>query len=691
MKHPWILKAILGLLMLTGVPASIYSQYSQPVWKDIQSVEDVCMAYPDQIHSLFSSLNLDYKGLEKVKEYYEKPDLIGACQELLKYYKNGNTAAHLRLELPNISNHTLPYADSVLRDIYTFQRVSGQVPRLNEGQLKWDHNGPEDDIEWAWALNRHYPVASLLSAFHETGNPQYARHIDVFIKDWIIHSWPYPAVKSSTAMWRGLEVSFREKVWSRVFYTFLNSDYISPATQLLILRALPDHAHYARHFHGTTNWLTMEMTGLATVATAWPEFKKSKEWLDYTMSQMTETLQEQVYPDGAQTELTTHYHRVALSNFYLYYTICSQAGIALPDYFTEQIESMWHYLAYVMRPDGNALLNNDSDLDYNRDRILDVAREYNRQDWLYIASNGNEGIKPEGNPSVLFPWAGHMVSRSGFDQRTHWSFFDVGPWGSGHQHNDKLHLSVAAFGKDFLVDAGRFAYRGAVAEKFRGYAKGSKGHNVVLIDGNGQENGPTLTEKPIPESQFKITNAFDFANASFDNFKSLSEKNVHSRSVLYVRDEFWVVVDKISTDQPRNIETLWHWHPQCEVKKIKDGGVEGKHSGGTLQIIPVGKKNQKLNLIKGQETPEIQGWYSERYNQYEPNTASVYTRSVKSEATNVWMLVPSMSGTRNIQAEIVSKNENALVLRVLDDLKGSWTLTIPLRDSGLVSFAFNPN
>lgn len=687
MKHPWMLKAILGLLMLTEVSTVLYSQ---PVWKDVQSVEDVCIAYPNQMNGLLSALDLEHKGLEKVKESYEKSDLTSACHELLAHYRNGNTATHLRMELPAVSNRRLSYADSVLKDIYTFQRVSGQVPRLEAGQLKWDHNGPEDDIEWAWALNRHYPVASLLSAYHETGNPEYARHIDGFIKDWIVHSWPYPDTKSSTAMWRGLEVSFREKVWSKVFYTFLNSDYISPATQLLILSALPDHAHYARNFHGTTNWLTMEMTGLATVATAWPEFKQSKEWLDYTLARMTETLKEQVYPDGAQTELTTHYHRVALSNFYLYYTICSQAGIALPDYFTEQIESMWHYLAYIMRPDGNALLNNDSDLDYNRDRILDVAREYNRQDWLYIASNGKEGIKPEGNPSVLFPWAGHMVSRSGFGDQAHWSFFDVGPWGSGHQHNDKLHLSVSAFGKDFLVDAGRFAYRGAVAEKFRGYARGSQGHNVVLIDGNGQESGPTLADEPIPGSRFKITKAFDFANASFGNFKNLSGKNVHSRSVFYVRDGFWVVVDKIQTDEPRDIETLWHWHPQCEVTVIKDGAVMGSHDGGKLQIIPVGGTKQQLRTVKGQETPEIQGWYSERYNQYEPNTVSIYSNQVNGGHTNVWLLLPSGSDVRKVRVKLLSTDSSGVKLEVTDKTKGSWTIAIPYLESDQASLVFKP-
>ena len=107
---------------------------------------------------------------------------------------------------------------------------------------------------------------------------------------------PYPGVKSSTSVWRGLEVAARAKVWSRIFYGLINSEYLSPATQLLMLSSLPDHAHYNRNFHGGNNWLTMEISALATVATNFPEFKKSGEWLDYSIETMVESMKGQMEP-----------------------------------------------------------------------------------------------------------------------------------------------------------------------------------------------------------------------------------------------------------------------------------------------------------------------------------------------------------------------------------------------------------
>src|SRR5699024_6050375 len=140
---------------------------------------------------------------------------------------------------------------------------------------------------------------------------------------------------------------------------------------------------------------------------------------------------------------------------------------------------------------------------------------YDRPDWEYIATNGESGNPPKSEPSYVFPWAGQMISRSDFGSEAHWSFFDAGPWGTGHQHNDKLHLSVSAYGRDFLVDGGRFAYRGETADKFRKYALGSQSHNVLLIDGHGQGPGPAQSDYALDSRDYTLTEDFDFATASY--------------------------------------------------------------------------------------------------------------------------------------------------------------------------------
>ena len=646
-------------------------------WPQINSVEDVCKAYPEKMEFIFKNLNLDYKGLEEVKKAVQNNNLPKACTLLLEYYKTSNSAQRLKKEQPTISQKTTSAADSILADIYTFQNVAGKVPRLDDGHLKWSHNGPEDDIEWAWALNRHYPVAYLLPHYFETGNSEYARYIDSFTKDWIIESWPYPAVKSSTAMWRGLEVSFRVKTWAQVFFGLMNTDFVSPATKLLILSSLPDHAHYARNFHAQNNWLTMEISGLTTVATAWPEFKQSEEWLNYSIKVMAESMKDQVYADGAQTELTSSYHYVALHNFVLFKTLCDDAGKSLPDFFNKTLESMYNYLAMTMRPDGFGLLNNDADQMNNRKIVLDAAGKYNRNDWKYIVTNGKDGIKPGDGPSFIFPWAGHLISRSGYDKDAQWSFFDIGPWGSGHQHNDKLHISVAAFGSDLLVDCGRFAYRGEVADKFRKYATGSHSHNVLLIDGKGQGPGPKVTEEPVSKKDYLITENYDLGRGSFSEFKGLEGTCKHARTLFYSRGDLWVVVDQVTTDRPRKIEALWHWHPDNKVQ-VENGKVYTTNEKGNLQIIPLGKQAWDVKIVKGQEQPEIQGWYSPEYNKFEPNPTSVYSTKIESNSTFVWVLYPSEKVEKPVMAEIVSETSQEIKVKIVKDKNDEWVVDVPM-------------
>ncbi len=668
---------LLFLLVFTGIT-------SAQTWQQLTSVEDVCKAYPQKMDYIFQNLNLDFEGLEKVKAAYESEDLNKACELLLQHYKSVADKRFVYQPQPEVFDYPQEMTDKVLRDIYTFQLVEGQVPRLDDGHLKWNHNGPEDDIEWAWALNRHYPISHILPSYFETRNISYAGYADQFIKDWIIESWPYPGKRSSTAMWRGLEVSFRVKVWSQVFYGLMDSGLLSPATQLLILSSLPDHAHYAREFHAQNNWLTMEISGLAKVAASWPEFKQADEWMSYSIETMTESLKGQVYADGAQTELTSSYHFVALRNFELFSEICAEAEKELPTFFNETLENMYNYLALTIRPDGFGLLNNDADLNNNVDKLLRTSEKFERPEWKYLATNGSEGIKPENGPSYIFPWAGHLISRNNYSKDAHWSLFDIGPWGSGHQHNDKLHISISAYGRDLLVDGGRYAYRGEVAKKFRGYACGTESHNTILIDGKGQKPDVKVIDIPLSEKHFKITDEYDYGWNSFDKYYDLKDVK-HNRSMLYVRDNFWVVVDKVETEKPREIETLWHWHPSCTVEKANGNVVGSTNMKGNLKIIPLGTTDWHVDLVKGQDNP-VQGWYSPEYNKYKPNVAAIYSTKIEGTKTFVWLLLPSEKQAAKGKVNIIEQNADGVSLEVINNKKGTWKLFVPYSDSNKVDF-----
>lgn len=674
------LKNLLLVSILLIISGTILAQKG---WREIETAEDLYQNYPELIENMFEQFNLDYPGFEEIKTAVNKSEYVHACDLLLQYYRESKTMMHLRRIQPDKGDESIATADTILQNIFTVQEVKAQVQWLPDGHRDWYQLGPNMDKEWAWLSNRHEQLNDVVLAWFSTGNPKYLNYADEFLRDFIIKSQPYPAKKGGGLIWRGLEVSFRVKVWAEVFYGLINNETFSSATKLLILSSLPDHADYNRKYHAQGNWLTMELSGLGVVAANFPEYKLSDEWLNYAMVTMNESLMKQVYPDGVQTELTSHYHRVAWSNFEKLRVTVELSGGIVPDFYTNTLEKMVDYLAKSMRPNGFGPLNNDSDMMNNRDVVLKAAETYDREDWVYIATNGRSGVRPDDGPSFFYPWAGQLISRSSYDEQAQWSFFDVGPWGSGHEHCDKMHLSVSAFGKDFLVDGGRYAYSGDVAKKFRRYAVGSESHNTILIDHNGQSNAQPLATEALDKKTFKITDCFDFATGSYDRYKSAEGKVQHSRSLLYVRGEFWLVVDRITTDRPRHVETLWHWHPECEI--IQGEALIGSYkTHGNLALLPVGDQKFDIDLIKGQEEPSIQGWYSPTYNVYTPNVTSSYSAEIQEDATFVWVLQPYNGVRPEMSCRILSETDEAVKVEVVTKSK-TFLMTVPYNSSEEVS------
>jgi hypothetical protein len=534
-------------------------------------------------------------------------------------------------------------------------------------------------------LNRHYYFIPLLKAWNETGNEQYVNKFDSLIRDWVLDN-PPPKEETHKATWRILEVGLRmASTWPETFYGFVNSRDFSLAGVLLMLSRIPDHVEYIKKYHENyNNRAAMELGGLGIAAMMFPEFRNSDEWLSYSKDRMLLEILEQVYPDGVQNELTSHYHWVALRHFYRFARYVDQVGVELSsDEYFNNLERMFNYLAYVLRPDGSNPLNNDSDRDTLLNWISIGADFFDRPDWRWIATGGKKGTRPEGFPSRVFPWAGQFVMKNNWSKDGHWAFFDIGPWGTGHQHEDKLHLSIHAYGRDILVDAGRFTYVGEVADKFRGpYATHSRGHNVLLIDGSGQNPGPREAKSPLDKEQYRITSNFDYARSSSKDFDISGGDVNHTRAVFYVKDRFWLVADRVESETPREITVLWHYHPDCRVTETGNGIASDDPGKGNIRIDPLGRQHWDRSIVEGQENPVIQGWYSVKYNKYRPSPAALFKTEDVLDETFVWLLLPSEGKAPEYNAEIEENSHHQVTVRVEMSEGRRYRVTIPFDDQG---------
>ncbi len=644
------------------------------------SVADLVAAQPDRADRLLGALDLDRPGMEGVRRALESQGVTAAGEALLAYYADLSTDRSPRppgqREEANSSQSRwlVKQASAALSDSVLSMYLWDRLPRRDDGGWRWEYTGPKDDSEFARGVNRHGWLSWLADAYAITGDERFAAKADSLVRDWVLSS-PYPRRNVRSPQWRTLEAAGRMYHWPAGFYQLQAAESFSPATRLLMLSSLLDHAHSLRSFHRDEgNWVAAEMTGLATIAAYWPEFDQADEWFSYASDVMLAEVEEQVDSEGVQKELSSTYHRVTAGHVDRYVDAARRYGDeSTVERFEAIATKMWDYLAETMRPDGTSPVNNDADKFDIRGRLLAAADRYNRTRWRYIATNGSDSPPSfKASPWTIYQEAGHAVYRTGYDRDATWLFFDAGPWGMAHQHNDALHLSLSAFGRDLLVDGGRYTY---TDKPWRDYFKSSFAHNTIIVDGKEQNGGDavlevsTTTHSRVEVSQLRLTGTFT------SGYRGVEGQVVHTRQIGFATRDRLVVVDHLQTDRPRRVDVLWHLGADCRVA-AEGNDTLTKNERGNVRITPVGEVKWRMAHRRGSTKP-IQGWYSPRLNHKVENTCAVYSTEITGEAVFAWVIYVSEAPSDPLSAGMRLLDNEAVVSGSLP-IGGHWRYPFPL-------------
>lgn len=596
-----------------------------------------------RLQKLLGQLDLTRPGLESVKAFYEAREMTKAAYALVEYYRAKRWPDVLITNEPATANDYI-LVELAMIDIFTQGQVFGRQPRQANGLLDWENGGPRNDPEWAWWINRMGYLARAASLWEATGDSRYPEFVSRQLNDWV-EANPYPNARSFSGPWRPLEVARRiDTSWLEVFIRMKHSPEFTIEARLRLLSSIPDHADaLLNHPSFFGNHLLTEKVMLAQLAVAFPEFKRSSVWLKDAVDTVVGLLEKQVYPDGAYEELTNHYQWVALGSFQRFLALLESGGAKeLSERVKPTVELMWNYFAYVMRPSGYGPLNNDSDLINNREVLADALKSFDRPDWDFIASNGERGVEPEGPPTQFFPWAGQAIMRDGWDKDAQWAFFDIGPYGSDHQHNDRLHLSVSFGGKDFLVDSGRYDYKPGPA---RDYHTGPLGHNTIMLDGRAPLTGPEKVLEPL-QVNVDYENEFQQFVAQIyfpsDTLHGKAFKKV-TRVVDYTPGEGWLVTDEIIAYGPTKVECRWLFHPDRIVEKGDQGLLTKDIEGANLRLAIDNDCDfdWDVKLYRGQKIPFQAGWYSNSFTSRQAATQAVFTTYITKPSKFSWRITPA--------------------------------------------------
>ena len=530
----------------------------------------------------------------------------------------------------------LKLADDALEHRFTFYEETHQLP----ASIDWDHN--PGTKHWGHDLNRFSYLNALTRAYVATGQTAYSRQAIDLILDWI-GKCDMAACFTGTPYVFGsyLNEAIHCLAWSHCVRTLLAHDQVEPIELMRILKSLHDQLAYLEivtNGHGG-NWPTIGFRGMLGTMAALPVFRDIDRFVDYCTRNLSEQIDDQVLPDGVQDELTPGYHRCVLHNLFTAIESLRALGAGLDPRTLAVLKKMIHYAQQTSLPDNSGIAGfNDSD----------PASGTNLRPRLDALGLTDYFSPPARLGPEVFPYAGVAFLRQRPADGDLYLAFDAGPYGRGHQHEDRLGFCLFAYGRSLLVDPGRHLYDWSEVSYYD-YLRSTTAHSTIKVDGLNQHSAGRrdtwIAQEPL-DLGWSVTAEDMRARGVYD--LGYGDENavavVHRREIVFVRERFWVVFDVLEGAGEHGLESRFQFAPGRLIEE-PDGRVRTDNEDGNLLLWPLASAPITDRHVEcGQKTPRG-GWYSPRYGRIEPAPALSLALRARLPVRMVTLLYPYKSTT----------------------------------------------
>ncbi len=592
---------------------------------------------------LREKIDVSREGLDRIPHLLDEGDLAAAEHEYAvfvrrnlqpdKYFSTGFNPPENAWALPGETDRQI------------FERLCrgeimscGYMHDFGEDGIRWEANPtPNKYAEWTWQLNRHFEFRALGRLYRETGDERVA---ELFIR--LFRSWREQCQCEKdvpgyhTLSWRTIEIGIRLTVnWHYALHAFYRSEAFTDHDICEFFASLWENAWRLRHYHRPVgNWLFMEMSGLYHTGLLYPWLSDAAEWKRYALEKTVGETEKQLYPDGFQVELSTNYHGVVIHNVSAVAAITRAMGEPVPEELTRGLVKAYELYEKLADPGLHTPdLNDGSRQNVAKALAPALLLCPGRDDFRYFVSRRAEGQPPAEKDTVM-PYSGIAVLRDSWEADSQWLLFDGGPFGLGHQHEDKLNVLLYAFGKDLLRDTGNYAYD---TSRMRAYVLSAYSHNTVLVDGLGQNrrgryrwHDGDLTK--VSDLSVRLGKNADVLRGIYDEGFGPEYTDVkHERMVIKIKSAptdlgtFYMVIDRLfaADGKPHLYEAHWqledvpvsvgscggalqtsHERPDYSGKLLKGSRITADYGDGvTLTLL----SGENCVIRRGSEQPFV-GW-----------------------------------------------------------------------------------
>jgi hypothetical protein len=510
-------------------------------------------------------------------------------------------------------------ADDLLDDVWPARPPLAPVHLARP--LTWTED-PYGDAYWRFYFYALRPTSSLLWAYATTRDERYYRRLVDILSSFVSYDATRPFNRltfdnNHAAAYRAMvlvNAYVKLKRW-QVLPATLDGDLVAAIRRLGAFLAVP--AHFEADFNHGFN----EAAALVLIADNFPQFAEAPGWRALGVDRLLQMLENTIDSDGVEVENSPFYHVYVLGLVAEIATWAARYEPGVAPAYTAAARKMLRYAALVTQPDGylpmlgataTTNLPNQDPAVYGPLRGVEPAF-----DWVF--GRGAVGRAPAAG-TALFPASGLFVMRApladagrAVDQT--FVTFDAGRYRTDHSHLDALGMTMYSGGATVLPEAGLFTYEPGVDFA---YFHGTRGHNTVMVDGADQASGDAT---PGPSGTFSHGT---WASGTSGLYPGVT----HDRSVVLLRQDLVLVLDRLASAEEHDYAQLWHLPAGSHVTRTADGVSVAPATGAAgpaLALAQADAAGLNLRTVTGATNP-MQGWISRAYGAKTPSPALEFHR-----------------------------------------------------------------
>ncbi|ALJ06119.1 hypothetical protein APS56_13705 [Pseudalgibacter alginicilyticus] len=642
-----------------------------------------CAPVIAQNNDVLKKLNFNAPELKSVKYFYNIGDNEKALRALLNLYRakenlylrilKDDDVLDIKSKFPEDVQRSIKTADEVLKKYFIFRdewdMEKTNIPYQFKGEIDWTAI-PNGDIEWCFMLNRHKYWIDIGQAYMFTGNEKYAKGFVNQVNHWIDNNPFDDNLKKYS--WRRIEAGIRCENWIKAFEYVKNSKHITPQFLTKFLNALYQHAIYINeafsNFSKTSNWGVIEFQGLLNVSQFLTEFKEADQWAVNAIQNLNTCINIQILEDGTQWEQSPLYHNEVLHCFMNVNLLAQRNHIDLPESLVEKTKQMALANIQWQKPNYNEPLLGDSDDNDLRGMLTLAAmlfdspvlksRAYNTLDYELLILMGKEQAEAYEHMDSQLPdflsiyqhVSGDFYMRDSWAENAVYSSIHLKKIGGGHGHDNLLHITLYANGKDYLVDGGRYTY---IDNEWREFFKNNKSHNTLGVDDltNSvyQDSWSNSFDARSQGVYTKIDNGLDYAEAENTAYKRLEDPVSMKRRLLYIKPNIWLMFDSFLANKKHRYSQYFNF-PNDSLK-IENKGITTSYKVDNLRIQPVNKAEITLT----------NSWWSPEYNLKKENKRAEIFKEVEGFSSFITLMYfPDKTDLKYEKTPVYNRNNKLL-------------------------------